>query len=224
MKCAILVSGMPRNLENSYKWLEDSILSVLRENCINYDIFISTWQDKDIQKFIDVYKPVSWEQEIWNDEMADKLGWQEFKNNKFEIESRASALAQFYKIMKCNNLRRKYEEDNNIEYDIIFRLRTELKFLTKLDIKELEIINNNKDKKLIFLRRGPNGVYENWTKDNFAFGNSDSMNIYSNLSPNLLSISKEFKCNTAELLLRNWLHKNNVQCEHTSLDYFLTRE
>ncbi len=221
MKIALCISGMPRNIENSFKWMKESIIDVLPKEP---DIFIHTWNDINNQQMYNLYKPKLMDTEVWSDEFADKLGWQEFKNHKFEIESRASALGQSYKIMKCNNLRLDYEKQNNIKYDVIFRLRTELCFQNKIDIKELEIITNNKDKNIIFLRMGPNPQNIDWNKDNFSFSNNNGMNIYSSFYKYILDISRLTKVNTSELLLRNWLSLNDVLIEHTSCDYILKRD
>src|SRR5262245_51195925 len=142
MNIAIQLSGMPRNIENSFNWLKESMLDILDKNNAYYDFFIYTWEDANLQQFIETFKPKKWNSERWNDQRADLLGWQEFKNHKFEIEPRSSCLGQFYSINECNKLRREYEFEKNISYDIIIRFRTELKFNNKLDINELNIIKS----------------------------------------------------------------------------------
>lgn len=225
MKCAICVSGMPRNIENSYKWMKESVLDILDNHEIKWDIFISSWSEKNnfynYRKFIEIFKPIFYEGLEWDSEIENIIGWQKFKEHKFEIEPRSSCLAQFYKISECNYLKNRYEIENNIKYDLVFRTRTELRYNTKLDIKELQIAKNNKD--VIFLRRGPNPQYINWVKDNFAFGGSEAMDIYSNCFHSLLEISRNTKVSTAELILRNYLALQNLKLEHTSLDYTITR-
>ncbi len=232
MKIAICLSGMPRNLENSYKWLKESILDILQNSGHDYDIFVDMWKkddwnDSDPQKVVDIFKPKSFNFEIWNDEVAAKLGWEEFKHHKYEIESRQSALGQAYKVMKCNNLRKLYEKQYNVTYSIVMRMRCELRFNSKVDLNEIEIIKNC-DKPIIFLRKGPNPQHigdKAWTKDNWAIGNDKGINIYSDLFSNLLNISRVNRVCTSELMLRNWLYLNNqLIIEHTSTDYTLQRE
>lgn len=222
MNISICLSGMPRNVSNSYNWLKTSVLDVLDANNIKWNIFVSTWQDKNTQEFIDTYKPSRYEVEIWDDEMIDKLGWKQMK--KYDVSTKPNLLGMFYKIYKCNELRKKYELENNIKYDIIIRARTELKFNTTIDLKELEIIKNL-DKPIIFLRKGPNPQHNHWYKDNFSMMNNEGANIYCKCSNKVIEISNRDKLSTAELILRNWLDMNtSVLVEHTSLDYTLTRE
>lgn len=225
MRVALCLSGMPRNIENSYKWLKESILDILDFNNIDWDIVCSIWGDQnsnEVKLFQNIFEPSIIEWEDWNNDIADFLGWQKFKNHKFEIDPRVNCLGQFYKIYKCNDFRKYYEGLNNIKFDIVVRLRTELRFNNKLDIKELEIATRNKN--IIFLRRGPNPQHLNWTKDNFAFGSPEAMDIYSNCFNELLEISQNTKVSTAELILRNYLQSKNLTLEHTSLDYTLVRK
>ena len=225
MNISIEISGLPRNIDNSYKWLKESILDVLSNNGHAYNIFLSTWQDQDTQKFVDVFKPVVHEVDIWDDEMIEKLGWPRLK--KYDVATRPNLLGMFYKIYKCNELRKKYEVENNINYDIIIRTRTELRFNNIIDLKELEILNNNQDKPIIFLRKGPNPQHigeRAWTKDNFSIMNRLGVEIYCDCHNHVIEISNRDRLGTAELILRNWLydHKDLI-VEHTSLDYTIIR-
>lgn len=236
MKVAFCLSGMPRNIENSYQWLKDSVLSVLDIHDCKYDFFISTWNqnlqkegDKsvttyksDINDFIKYFHPVKFETEDWDDNIKNQLRWPEFEKCKFEIEPRSSALGQFYKITKCNHLRLAHEKEHNIKYDAIFRIRTEIRYNNKLDFKELEILRDNKQP-IIFLRRGPNPQHVFWFKDTFAFGNDAGMNIYCDISNHAVDIAKSTRVSTAELILRNWISTTEALVEHTSLDYTLIR-
>jgi len=223
MKIAVCLSGMPRNIENSYTWLKESILDVLDANNINWDIFISTWNNDDTNHLHKKFKPEVINIGTYNSETEKHLGWDKFKEHKFEIEPRVSCLAQFDRIYTCNNVRKEHEKKNNIQYDIIIRTRTELKFNNRLDIKELDIIKNC-ESPVIFLRQGPNPQNIHWYKDNFAIMNRAGVDIYSDCINHLLSISKLTQVSTAELILRNWLDLNkNLLVKHTSLDYTLTR-
>lgn len=237
MNVAIAISGMPRNLSNSFKWLKEGILDVLEANNYNYHIFVSTWNN-NVQKegdssvitsgdkpvdFIKIFNPIEIDCEDWNDSVADNLGWQDFKKCQYEIIPRSSALGQFYKIFKCRQLISRREAINKIQYDIIFRIRTEIRYVTKLDIKEVEIAAKA-DRPLVYLRMGPNPNHLSWTKDTFAFGNRAGMDIYMDCYNHFVDIAKLTKVSTSELVLRNWLYSNkSLQLDHTSLDYILTR-
>ena len=238
MRVSLCLSGMPRNIDNSYQWLKDGILDVLKDNSIPYDIFVSTWNN-NVQKegdssvttvgnsaddFIKVFSPKKFEVEEWDDNIRTALRWPEFEQCKYEIIPRSSALGQWYKVFKCNELRKQYELENNVKYDVIFRIRTEIQYNNKLDFKELEILEKHSHEPIIFLRRGPNPQNIFWTKDTFAFGNELGMNIYSNCHNHFVNVCQATKVSTSELGLRNWLYNNpNLKIEHTSLDYTLIR-
>lgn len=223
MNCAICISGLPRNVVNSYQWLQEFVLKPLEIGGHHYDIFINTWEDKDTQLFLDTFKPVKYELDIWDEEMIDKLGWKKLK--KYDVATRPNLLGMFYKIYKCNELRKKYELERGIKYDIVIRTRTELKYNTRIDLKELEIIKDS-EKPTVFLRKGPNPQHNHWYKDNFAIMNDSGANIYSECSNKVIEVSNSTRVGTAELILRNWLDMNTppLKVEHTSLDYTITRE
>jgi hypothetical protein len=237
MNIAFCVSGMPRNIDKSYQWLKTFVLNPISNAGHNYDFFISTWNNNvqkegdasvktsgdNAQDFVRVFNPKKFETEDWNDEIRTKLRWPEFEQCKFEITPRSSALGQFHKIYKCNELRKQYELENNIKYDVVFRIRTEIRYNNPLDLKELDIIKNCKEP-IIFLRRGPNPQNYFWFKDTMAFGNSEGMNIYSDTINNCVDVAKNTKVSTAELILRNCIMLKNPLVEHTSLDYTLIRD
>lgn len=222
MNICILISGMPRNIVNSHQWLKESVLQPIENSGHHYDTFINTWEDKETQLFIDTFKPIKYELDVWNEGMIEKLGWPRLK--KYDVATRPNLLGMFYKIWKCNELRKKYELENDIKYDVIIRTRTELRYNNQIDLKELDIIKNS-EVPIVFLRKGPNPQHNHWYKDNFAIMNNEGANIYCECSNKVIDVSNFTRVGTAELILRNWLDMNipPLIVEHTSLDYTITR-
>lgn len=82
-----------------------------------------------------------------------------------------NTLRQFYFIELCNNLRRDYEREKNIKFDIIVRTRLDNKIVAPLPNL------NNCDPKKIYI---PSGEDHGGINDRFAFGGDHAMNVYSN--------------------------------------------
>ncbi len=222
MKAAICLSGMPRNIENSYKWLDESVLSVLRENNVNYDFFVSFWDSKNTSlkynRISSLFNPKRFAIEAWNEEKIIELGFKQLK----KYDNGPNALGMFYQIYKCNELRKEYEKEQNIKYDVAFRLRTELQFKSKLDVNELRCIVDSEDKTL-FLRLIPNDRIF-WTRDTLAFSNGNTMDIYSDLFNHIFDLNISARSSTAEVLLRAWINQNGMDCRNTTLDNKVVRE
>jgi len=215
MNVALCLSGLPRNLENSYFWLKKSLLDVFDNNNIQYSFFISFWDNIKDNKTLDLFNPAALEIEKWDDEKIKELNWNQYK--KYD-GANPNFVGMYYKIFKCNNLRLLYEQQNNIKYDAVFRLRTELRFNNEFNIDELNNLNEG-----IMLHLIENPLHL-WTRDTLAFGNSDNMNVYSNLYTKLLELNQTRRCSTPELLLQYWLEMNKITCKNTSLSYNIIRK
>lgn len=222
MRAAICLSGFPRNLNNSFVWLDNAILSIFNENNIKYDIFLSFW---DCHSFRDVYSNIlnkypikSLNIEYWDEDKIKELEWKRFK--KYDGQT-PNLVGMYYQIWKCNELKNKYAADNKVNYDLVFRLRTELHFQNKIDIKELDMAIQNK--KEIFLTTVSNPI-KDWVKDTFAFGCNDIMDIYSNIHNHLLNLNQTIRSSTPEILLRHWLEINKIKLTNTSLEYKIERD
>lgn len=86
-------------------------------------------------------------------------------------------LSQFFFIELANKVRLKYQEENNIQYDFVFRTRFDNKIIGELP--DLE----NCDPSQIYIPSGndnPECWPESGISDRFAFGGNHPLNIYSN--------------------------------------------
>ena len=82
-------------------------------------------------------------------------------------------LSQFYSIHKSLDLKKIYEQNNNIKYDYVIRLRTDLYFNTKTDI---QFFDSNK---INVLNSACHKGTDLTINDHFACSSSDLMDIYS---------------------------------------------
>lgn len=175
MKVALCLSGQlrcfnhPMVIESFNKTFSD----------LDYDIFISTWGDMNITGNIkDDIESVYGNIKSINVENYDEW-FQSIDDNLRNISQqpnpphKPTSLPQLYMIYKCNELKKKYEHDNGITYDIVFRVRPDLLFVNKVDITNF---NNNTVFNINFGKAyHPNRIY-----DIFFYGDSKTMDTLSN--------------------------------------------
>lgn len=106
-----------------------------------------------------------------------------FNNFKFEHYSQRSdigIISMFYSIYKSNKLKIKYEKDNNMEFDCVIRMRSDSLYANDLKLEEYNMNHLNI----------PNGRDWGGLNDQFAFGNSNVMNLYSETFNNIKKIHR----------------------------------
>lgn len=116
-------------------------------------------------------------------------------------------ISMHYSIYKSNELKKEYENENNMKFDWVIRMRTDSDFrLDKLDLTLLSSELNI-----------PSG--EDWAdnsiNDQFAIGNSHAMDLYSSFYKNIhhLQSSKYYP----ETML--FLHLNNMDLTPNRIDF-----
>lgn len=158
MKLAVIMSGMLRNYEHTIfstkKFLFNDEFFELK------DIFFCGYSDnqklKNAQvKFQELYSPKGFKLENWSDELKKSIElntgcdkWDKLKNHKANLTNVMSSWRCRY---LANQLRIKYEKENNIKYDIIYNLRSDLFFFNKIDHNLA--LKASKDYKSVFVPR-----------------------------------------------------------------------
>jgi hypothetical protein len=89
--------------------------------------------------------------------------------------------SMWYSIYKCNQLKLKFEQDNNIKYDIVIRSRFDTVFSNPIDFQRYDINHVNV----------ANTAPDKQTRDWLAFSTSNNMDIYSNLFNELELINSQ---------------------------------
>lgn len=135
-RIAFCISGQPRTWKKCYQ----SWFNCLNHFGTNVDVFAHLWDFNtlpnsvpnapdlkawDIPEFIDILKPKKILIESKKDVSNINNRHPDVKTTIFP-----PAFNQFYSVRKAAYLKRQYEIENNFEYDIVFRLRTDL-FLEK---------------------------------------------------------------------------------------------
>lgn len=150
-----------------------------------------------------------------------------FTNKGVSIFSNINEIANvIYKIYKCNELKKQYENEHNFKYDLVIRTRGDQIFTKPISYN----FNRNKilinsypwgDEDFVNSKRG-NGE-ELCLSDRFAVGTSENIDYLSNL---YLYIEEYFLKNKItfspiEQLLKIHLDKNKIEVEKRNLAFYV---
>lgn len=121
-------------------------------------------------------------------------------------EGIVSTVPMFYKIYKCNLLKKNFEEKGNFKYDLVFRYR-----IDSFWDKPFKLIEPQKDQIITPI----NNYGDDMVDDRFAYGSSESMDKYSNTYLNLEEIYKNDYDFGGEKTLSLNLKLNNIAISNT---------
>jgi hypothetical protein len=154
MKIAVCITGEIR----TWNQVKDNIIqNILKDNA---DVFFVCDEDLSISN---IDHEITKELQSFYDESDLEF----FNSKKSPETSVENCINMFYKIMKCNELKKQHENKHNFKYDIVVRLRTDSPFRNSL------IFSEDKDK--IFI---PNNCDWGGVCDQFAYGSSDLMDKF----------------------------------------------
>ena len=153
IRVALCLSGQMRTFRECYKNLKKNILIPLKP-----DVFIHTWKytgvttkaSKDVRgeeitlSILDeLYSPKKVVIEEFKDEYSKELNdikIPEILAVKGEKDYKGQ-LPMFYKMYQCNKLKSQYEKENDLLYDVVIRLRPDLKICRRLPKKVFKDLN-----------------------------------------------------------------------------------
>ena len=126
----------------------------------------------------------------------------------------------FYKIYKCNLLKKNYELEHNIQYDVVVRYRANIKLINLLTMTQIE--NNtiyNQDPNSTPYTRGLGYTHESlMTHDMFFYGISATMDIICDVYPNLSRIISNHGSTGPERIFYDWCFLENKLKHQTSIN------
>jgi hypothetical protein len=199
MNLAVCISGHPRFFKKSFAYIEDNLL----KNFKNLDVYLHCWgnelSEEDRNCILRLYNPKEY---LFEDEKFHILNYP-FLQSKSKPNH---VFSMFFSIMKANELKKKYEKENNFKYDWTFRLRFDFALNKFFDESILKSLNN----KLIYV----NNFEENpnpHCADCFGFSGSESMDIYSNTYNNILSYGETGTTLAGESMLYRQFMEHNLQ-------------
>lgn len=211
MKVALCLSGLVRNYSDCYNTHKKFFIEAL-----NADVFIHTWSKIGSNKLPHWYTQeyslakhkdsIAKQEDINKKDLLSKYNPKlieieypniEYFYNKFyqkDNEKFFNNVMMHYGINRANNLRIKYEKQNNITYDIVIRCRFDLFFehFSIFEEKIKDCISNNtiylppnenidspftQEMKQILKKEG----HKFMPNDQFAYSSSLAMNYYSSI-------------------------------------------
>jgi hypothetical protein len=167
MKIALCLSGGLRNFKDTAYSFKNHLLDKHQ-----VDVFFFGLENKDgsIQNqkdFIELYQPKKLQ-----------INTKDYYNNILCNYHLPTSYYGFYNVMKCNDLKKQYEQDNSFKYDIVIRSRTDFFWFRDLTTEELEL---SKDYVLTPSEWSFRSVHDFCRSDVFAIGNSELIDEYSEL-------------------------------------------
>jgi hypothetical protein len=225
MNIAICLSGSLRNVKKALRSID------FISQTGNTKLFIHTWKfeeernllnqrvlpdsNSNVEFILNNFKIES----ILIDKYESKLNlYEEIKKtcsvNLIQFPTLFRYYPMHYSIQEANKLKIKYEKENNFIFDIVYRMRFDSEILNpeKLPMNKINenvIIIPNTD-------RDHSGI-----NDQFAYGSSAGMDLYSNLFNRLNKLNGNY-WNPEQLLLRH-LRNENVQIQRSELDVDIYR-
>ena len=183
---AFCISGSLRSLEYCYK---NFIEMIYNKNKEDFNIKLFYYIPDDINKskieLINHLNPVVVIKKDITLPNLNLKGWYgrptHVKRDNVSQGGIDGYLQQLYGIEKSYELMTKYENDNNIKFDIILRIRSDVVFKTPLDINIYEM---NK----IYV---PKFHYWDGINDRFALGPSNLMSVYMKMYTNIYDLANK---------------------------------
>lgn len=210
MKVALLLSGQIRDGVDIYEFFYKNFLCHY-----DVDVFISVWDDENLNEFIKIYNPVSVEVEKYTDLFKNS-----FYNKTIEflpkLETNANLISltsMWCKTKSVGELKIKYEEITKTKYDVVVKTRPDLK------LEERITFDGIKDN-TVYIPYGWN--WSGGINDLLVYGDSNSVKKYCFLFDELVYLLKELDTINPEKVLQRYLRtKTNLKIKRPIIDMSL---
>lgn len=207
MKVCLLLSGQMRNADEVFPSFKSNLI-----DRYDTDVFISTWNSHNVHQSINLFNPIS--VDIENYEAGFQSKWNELvSHNEHKLETNAnlvSMISMWYKTLRANQLRKKYENLMGFKYDLIIKTRPDI-----ILEEPIELIQSDN---LII----PFGW--DWSEginDLMAWGNQTNMETYCELFYMFTSLANSMDKINPETMLREYLKIKNIKPERPKVDLTL---
>lgn len=190
-KIAFCFSWQARTLDQTYLFFQKNLFDAAKEQGFDYDVFCAVEDDDDLNK-VNLLNPTKIEK-IKSSEVEKiiekKYGEfiKEDLNNYWYVWKKwcKNFLQQMYKISQSIKLKINYEKENNIAYDIVFKLRFDCPFPRKLNFHEIykdvygkHVVLCNKQRMI------PSLIFTTKIEDMYFILSDESSNILWNIFDN----------------------------------------
>jgi SAM-dependent methyltransferase len=223
VKTALCISGHLRTFEDNYQSVKTHILDKL--DC---DVFIHTWDIMGLSyRFtdgslyaIETQRLAERIKQLYNPKKMVMEPAQTFKASPLmharQLDHRdiPGILSMYYKIEACNKLKSEYEKEQNFKYDCVIRFRGDLYMESDLPIDNITNLN------YLFVP-----IFGNFggVCDQFAYGSSDIMNVYSSLYSNINKYMESGAPMHPERLLQFHVDVNKLPLAKVNVRYLIKR-
>ena len=219
MKVALCISGQPRYLEEGYTHIDKNILQKYSP-----DVFVHTWWDNSMSnKKMELPTTLSYGRTYyWKEDTIDiikkfydpvvllyepQIIFNPFSDVNYELARPSNVHSMFFSIQRSNQLKIKYEKENNFSYDIVIRCRFDIDII-KFDI---DLYNLSMD----YLNCYAMGDSPN---SDLAISSSKNMNVYSSLYNNFEKYRQDgWKQFVGEGLTKYHLGQNNISWDNPEI-------
>lgn len=192
MRIALCMFGMPRSIKTGRDILGEAFI-----NKYNPDVFVHTWMEhpypncykggyiqdttnriENINKIMTYYKPLS----MTVDKHHIYKDWYSTEDKKPIIQ--AATISMFESIYLVNQLKIKYENENNMKYDVVIHCRFDFNLLTPIYFENYDMNN------IYFKETGDSPQV--MLNDFIFFSSSENIDILTNIYNNLKEVIYSF--------------------------------
>lgn len=170
MKVALCLSGRPRSHEKGYEYHKHNLL-----DHYDVDVFVHTWDGVGVDVMNSIgekYKP----KRMVTTNTFNEGGLKKYPDAHPDWPAK-NVIHMFYSIFRSNHEKKLYELENGFTYDVVIKSRFDYALNRTLPLDSVEQNKIYVPKDMVKGQIPPNGIICN---DQFAFGNSSTMDIYSN--------------------------------------------
>ena len=206
MKVAVCFSGGVRNFKDTFPYFEKNFIEIYNPDVFVYGVQNIDGSVQNIKDIESLYKPkklVINTDEFYEDDV--------FKNHI----SNPTLKCMYHNVHQSNLMKKDYEEKNSFIYDVVLRARFDT-FLVR-PIEEDEI-NSLIDDEILTTRDWCGFNPDRFVCDFFAFGNSQTMDKYSETILNRNLFDTQLTMNNGEDVLGYHLRKKNIKTKHIGFE------
>ena len=207
MDIAILVYGRLDNFEKHYDTI---IQSIGKDNNINF--FLSTDNSPYILDFIELYKPISYNNDKIEFEHDLAKNISENRKSDTNFSNMTKHFVNKYRVLHLLN---EHLIKENKSYDVVMSLRVDLDIRSKFDFSEIQ-------ENIIYI---PEGYDYRGINDQIAYGKIEVMRKYNSLITNVFNIiDQTTDIVDPEILTLANINMNNLDIKRFYLDYSIEKE
>lgn len=169
MRVALCLSGKPKSYKAGYEYHKRNLL-----DHHDVDVFIHTWKDNDndLDFLIDNYRP----KRIITTDTFNTDNLKKYPDIHPNWPAK-NVVHMFYSIFRSNLEKKIYELESGFTYDAVIKSRFDYALNRTLPLDSMEAGKIYVPEDMVKGRIPPDGIICN---DQFAFGDSPTMDIYSN--------------------------------------------